>query len=132
MKSRSVPAGAAVAGIDVVVLGHDTREALFQDASGIGLVVHLNGIPFGMVVGGIASVALIMAVNTAFVASSDAVIDIFDTWCYQKVASVAIRDPIIGPVRASVRPNGQLVLVGATIRGVTLVALPDTFTTTCQ
>ncbi len=31
----------------------------------------LNGVPFGMVVGGIASVALIMAVNTAFVASSE-------------------------------------------------------------
>ena len=28
--------------------------------------------------------------------------------------------------------DGQIVLVGATIRGVTLVALPDTFTTTCQ
>ena len=68
----------------------------------------------------------------AFVASSDAVIDIFDTYCYKKVASVPIRDPIIGPVRASIRPNGQIVLVGATIRGVTLVALPDNFTTTCQ
>lgn len=68
----------------------------------------------------------------AFVASSEAVIDIFDTYCYKKVASVPIRDPIIGPVRASLRPNGQLVLVGATVRGVTLVALPDTFTTTCQ
>jgi amino acid transporter len=32
---------------------------------------HLNGIPFGMVVGAIASLALIMAVNTAFVASSE-------------------------------------------------------------
>lgn len=31
----------------------------------------LNGIPFGLVVGAIASVALIMAVNTAFVASSE-------------------------------------------------------------
>jgi amino acid transporter len=31
----------------------------------------LNGVPFGMVVGGVASVALIMAVNTAFVASSE-------------------------------------------------------------
>ncbi|MBL0170258.1 MAG: hypothetical protein IPP90_05905 [Gemmatimonadaceae bacterium] len=68
----------------------------------------------------------------AFVASSEAVIDIFDTYCYQKVASVPIRDPIIGPVRASIRPNGQIVLVGATVRGVTLVALPDNFTTTCQ
>ncbi len=68
----------------------------------------------------------------AFVASSEAVIDIFDTYCYQKIASVPIRDPIIGPVRASIRPNGQIVLVGATVRGVTLVALPDDFTTTCQ
>lgn len=68
----------------------------------------------------------------AFVASSEAVIDIFDTYCYQKIASVPIRDPIIGPVRASIRPNGQIVLFGATIRGVTLVALPDNFTTTCQ
>jgi hypothetical protein len=67
----------------------------------------------------------------AFVASSEPVIDIFDTWCYQKVASIPIRDPIVGPVRASIRPNGQIVLVGATQRGVTLVALPDNFTTTC-
>jgi hypothetical protein len=33
--------------------------------------VHLNGIPFGVLVGVIASVALIMAVNTAYVASSE-------------------------------------------------------------
>lgn len=68
----------------------------------------------------------------AFVASSEPVIDVFDTYCYRKIATVPIRDPIIGPVRATVRPNGQLVLVGATLRGVTLVALPDNFTTTCQ
>ncbi|MCA2985750.1 hypothetical protein [Gemmatimonas sp.] len=68
----------------------------------------------------------------AFVASSEPVIDVFDTYCYRRIATVPIRDPIIGPVRATVRPNGQLVLVGATIRGVTLVALPDNFTTTCQ
>jgi hypothetical protein len=68
----------------------------------------------------------------AFVASSEPVVDVFDTYCYRKIASIPIRDPIIGPVRATVRPNGQLVLVGATLRGVTLVALPDNFTTTCQ
>jgi hypothetical protein len=68
----------------------------------------------------------------AFVASNEPVIDIFDTYCFKKIASVPIRDPIIGPVRASVRPNGQIVLVGATVRGVTLVALPNNFTTTCQ
>ncbi len=33
--------------------------------------IHLNGIPFGLLVGAIASVALIMAVNTAYVASSE-------------------------------------------------------------
>ncbi len=68
----------------------------------------------------------------AFVASSEPVIDVFDTWCYKRIASVPIRDPIVGPVRASVRSNGQIVLVGATLRGVTLVALPDTFTSTCM
>lgn len=67
-----------------------------------------------------------------FVASSEPVIDVFDSHCYRKIASIPIRDPIIGPVRATTRPNGQLVLVGATIRGVTVVALPDSFTSTCQ
>ena len=67
----------------------------------------------------------------AFIASSEPVIDIFDTYCYKKIATVPIRNPIIGPVRAAIRANGQIVLVGATLRGVTLVALPDNFTTTC-
>jgi putative ABC transport system permease protein len=34
---------------NVVVLGKDTRESLFRDASGIGQTVHLNGIPFTVV-----------------------------------------------------------------------------------
>ena len=34
---------------NVVVLGKDTREALFADASGIGRLVHLNGIPFTVI-----------------------------------------------------------------------------------
>jgi hypothetical protein len=68
----------------------------------------------------------------SFVASSEPVIDVFDTYCYRKIASVPIRDPIIGPIKAALRSNGSLVLIGATIRGVTLVALPDNFTTTCQ
>jgi hypothetical protein len=32
---------------------------------------HLNGLPFGLAVGAVASIALVMAVNTAFVASSE-------------------------------------------------------------
>src|SRR5258708_5946075 len=34
---------------NVVVLGKDTRETLFGDASGLGQTVHLNGIPFTVV-----------------------------------------------------------------------------------
>ena len=34
---------------NVVVLGKDTRETLFKDASGIGEKVHLNGIPFTVI-----------------------------------------------------------------------------------
>ena len=99
-------------------------QGILQSKSGIG------GMDFHPLNTGSNSTPL--RTRLAFVASSEAVIDIFDTYCYQKVASVPIRDPIIGPVRASIRPNGQIVLFGATVRGVTLVALPDNFTTTCQ
>jgi putative ABC transport system permease protein len=34
---------------NVVVLGKDTHDALFDDASGIGATVHLNGIPFTVI-----------------------------------------------------------------------------------
>ena len=34
---------------NVIVLGKDTREALFGDASGLGRTVHINGIPFTLV-----------------------------------------------------------------------------------
>jgi putative ABC transport system permease protein len=34
---------------NVVVLGKDTREALFRDASGLGRTVHINGIPFTVI-----------------------------------------------------------------------------------
>jgi hypothetical protein len=73
-----------------------------------------------------------LASRLAFVASSEPVIDIYDSWCFKRVASVPIRDPIIGPVRASQRSDGAIVLVGATIRGVTLVELPNNFSTVCN
>jgi YVTN family beta-propeller protein len=66
-----------------------------------------------------------------FAASSQPLIDVYDTNCYQKVAQIQIRDPIIGPVKAALRPTGQLVLVGATAKGVVIATLPNTFTTTC-
>jgi hypothetical protein len=67
----------------------------------------------------------------AFAASSEPLIEIYDTNCYLRVGTIPIKDPIIGPVTAALRPTGQLVLVGATARGVVIAQLPNTFTTTC-
>jgi hypothetical protein len=68
----------------------------------------------------------------AFAASSEPVIEIYDTNCYLRVGTIPIRDPIIGPITAAYRVStGQLVLVGATARGVVIAQLPNTFTTTC-
>ena len=57
---------ALVLGSGIDVSKHET-DLITQYA------IALNGIPFGLIVGVIASVALIMAVNTAFVASSELV-----------------------------------------------------------
>jgi hypothetical protein len=68
----------------------------------------------------------------AFAASSEPLIEIYDTNCYLRVGTIPIRDPIIGPITAAFRSaTGQLVLVGATARGVVIAQLPNTFTTTC-
>jgi hypothetical protein len=53
------------------VLSSGTDPAVHETDLITQFAVHLNGIPFGLVVGAIASVALVMAVNTAFVASSE-------------------------------------------------------------
>jgi hypothetical protein len=67
-----------------------------------------------------------------FAASAEPVIEIFDSYCYKRVATVPIRDPINGPIKAAFRPgSGQIVLVGATVRGVVIVTLPNSFTTSC-
>lgn len=69
----------------------------------------------------------------AFAASAEPLIEIYDSYCYKRVASVPIRDPIVGPIKAAIRPStGQIVIVGATKSGVVIVTLPDTFTTSCQ
>jgi hypothetical protein len=68
----------------------------------------------------------------AFAASSEPLIEIYDTNCYLRVGTIPIRDPIIGPLTAAYRSStGQLVLVGATARGVVIATLPNTFVTTC-
>ncbi|MEO7823175.1 MAG: hypothetical protein ABIS15_06170 [Gemmatimonadaceae bacterium] len=73
-----------------------------------------------------------LVTRLAFAASSEPLIEIYDTNCYQRVGSIPIKDPIIGPIKAAYRTaSGQLVLVGVTARGVVIAQLPNTFTTTC-
>ncbi|MDP9176161.1 MAG: hypothetical protein M3O61_00615 [Gemmatimonadota bacterium] len=73
-----------------------------------------------------------LSTRLVFAASAEPVIEMFDSYCYRRVGSVPIRDPIIGPIKAAYRAStGQLVVVGATRGGVVIVTLPDTFTTTC-
>jgi hypothetical protein len=67
----------------------------------------------------------------AFSASLQPEIEVYDTWEYRRVGCVPVRDPVIGPIKASVR-GGQVVLVGATARGVIIVALGNALTATCQ
>jgi hypothetical protein len=67
-----------------------------------------------------------------FAASAEPVIEIFDSYCYKRVATVPIRDPINGPIKSALRAStGQIVLVGATSRGLVIVTLPNNFTTSC-
>lgn len=115
---------AAVKGDSTYIFDRTLRlQGILQSQSSVG------GLDFHPMNTGLNSGSL--RTRLAFVASSEPVIDIFDTYCYKKIASVPVRDPIVGPVRAAIRSNGQIVLVGATLRGVTLVALPDNFTTSC-
>jgi hypothetical protein len=60
-----------------------------------------------------------------FAARPDANIDVFDTFFYQQIATVPIRDPIIGPVRVAKLPSGTKLLVGVTSAGVVVVRLPS-------
>lgn len=73
-----------------------------------------------------------LSTRLAFAASAQPVIEVYDTNCYQRITTVPVRDPIIGPIKAAIRPfSGQLVLVGATAQGVVIVTLDNTFTTSC-
>jgi hypothetical protein len=59
-----------------------------------------------------------------FAARPDAGIDVFDEYWYQRVATIPIRDTIIGPIRVA-NSGGVLVLVGVTSRGLVVVRLPN-------
>lgn len=59
-----------------------------------------------------------------FLAVGDAEIEVYDTFFFDKVITLPIRDPIIGPLRVARLASGQQILVGVTKRGVVTLQLP--------
>jgi hypothetical protein len=58
----------------------------------------------------------------SFAASTQPQIDVYENHHFQRVASIPVKNPIIGPIKTALRPNsGQLIVVGATATGVVIV-----------
>ncbi len=63
-----------------------------------------------------------------FTASSEPVIEVYENNHYRLVMQIPIKTPIIGPIKSATRRNtGQLVLTGATARGIIAITLPDSY-----
>jgi hypothetical protein len=63
-----------------------------------------------------------------YAARPDANIEVFDTYWYQSVALIPVRDTIIGPIRLALNNAGQQVLVGVTSSGVVVVPIATPIT----
>ena len=73
-----------------------------------------------------------LATRLSFAASREPVLEVFDTRCFQRVGVIAIKDPIIGPLKTAVRGN-RIVAVGVTARGVVVLDLnPADYAATCN
>jgi hypothetical protein len=65
------------------------------------------------------------SLRMVFLARPDANIDVFDTFFFDRVTTIPIRDPIIGPLRVALLPGGEQILIGVTARGVVTVRFPQ-------
>ena len=73
-----------------------------------------------------------LATRLSFAASREPVLEVFDTRCFQRVGVIAIKDPIIGPLKTAIR-GSRIVAVGATARGVVVLDLnPADYQATCN
>jgi hypothetical protein len=58
----------------------------------------------------------------SFAASTEPSIEVYENNHFKRIAVIPIKNPIIGPIKSAVRqPSGQLILVGATAKGVVIV-----------
>ncbi|UCD24641.1 MAG: hypothetical protein JSW51_01625, partial [Gemmatimonadota bacterium] len=62
--------------------------------------------------------------RVVYLASAEPRIEVYDTYFFEPVAIIPIRDPIIGPLRVAEQPTGEQILVGVTRFGVVTVQLP--------
>jgi hypothetical protein len=73
-----------------------------------------------------------LATRLSFAAAKEPVLEVFDTRCFQRVGVIAIKDPIIGPLKTAIR-GSRIVAVGATARGVVVLDLnPADYAATCN
>src|SRR5436190_12298439 len=74
-----------------------------------------------------------IAERMVFAASPDTSIRVFDTFFFNQQRKIAIRDPIIGPLRVAFdATSGQQYLFGITARGLVVVSLPTITNTNPQ
>ena len=63
----------------------------------------------------------------SFAASTEPSIEVYENNHFKRIAVIPIKNPIIGPIKSAVRqPSGQLILVGATAKGVVIVNVDPT------
>ncbi len=63
--------------------------------------------------------------RVVFMASDNPVIEVFDTFFFSRVATVPVKNPIIGPLRVARLPSGDQLIIGVTAEGVVMVQLPE-------
>jgi len=59
-----------------------------------------------------------------FAGTADPVVNVYDTYFYDVIAAVPIRDPIIGPMRVAKTLSGDQIIVGVTGQGIVVVTIP--------
>ncbi len=63
--------------------------------------------------------------RVVFLASDNPVIEVFDTFFFSRVATVPIKNPIVGPLRVARLASGDQLIIGVTEEGVVMVQLPQ-------
>ena len=58
----------------------------------------------------------------SFAASTEPSVEVYENNHFKRIAVIPVKNPIIGPIKSAVRqPSGQLILVGATAKGVVII-----------